>query len=102
MGSCVSTTRRRRRSRKLSVAARKFRRKVSAAIADAPIARSGGGEVAAANCFARHEVVHVEAPVSNVTLHLTQLQWQHSQMDAGSGKTIAYKFSETFLKSSWL
>ncbi|XP_052146114.1 uncharacterized protein LOC127765290 [Oryza glaberrima] len=89
MGSCVSTTRRRRRSRKLSVAARKFRRKVSAAIADAPIARSGGGggaggEVAAANCFARHEVVHVEAPVSNVTLHLTQLQWQHSQMDAGS------------------
>ncbi|EAZ28653.1 hypothetical protein OsJ_12663 [Oryza sativa Japonica Group] len=76
MGSCVSTTRRRRRSRKLSVAARKFRRKVSAAIADAPIARSGGGggaggEVAAANCFARHEVVHVEAPVSNVTLHLT-------------------------------
>jgi hypothetical protein len=89
------------------VAARKFRRKVSAAIADAPIARSGGGggaggEVAAANCFARHEVVHVEAPVSNVTLHLTQLQWQHSQMDAGSGKTIAYKFSETFLKSSWL
>ncbi|KAG8098243.1 hypothetical protein GUJ93_ZPchr0013g35399 [Zizania palustris] len=81
MGSCVSTTRRRRRSRKLSVAARKFRRKLSAAIADAPITRAGD---AAANCFARHEVVHVEAPVSNVTLHLTQLQWQHSQMDAGS------------------
>ncbi|KAF0915492.1 hypothetical protein E2562_036535 [Oryza meyeriana var. granulata] len=83
MGSCVSTTRRRRRSRKLSVAARKFRRKVSAAIADTPIARLGAGD-AAANCFTRHEVVHVEAPVSNVTLHLTQLQWQHSQMDAGS------------------
>ncbi|XP_006650624.1 uncharacterized protein LOC102705329 [Oryza brachyantha] len=83
MGSCVSTTRRRRRSRKLSVAARKFRRKVSTAIAAAPIARPGAGD-AAANCFARHEVVHVEAPVSNVTLHLTQLQWQHSQMDAGS------------------
>ncbi|CAN6292601.1 unnamed protein product, partial [Urochloa humidicola] len=73
MGSCVSSTRQRRRSRKLSVAARKFRRKVSAAIAEAP-----------AGCFARHGVVHVEAPDSNVTLRLTKLQWQHSQMDAGS------------------
>ncbi|KAK3146010.1 hypothetical protein QOZ80_3BG0260370 [Eleusine coracana subsp. coracana] len=81
MGACVSSTRQRRRSRRLSVAARKFRRKVSAAIADAPIIRGAGD---AANCFARHEVVHVEAPVSNVTLYLTQLQWQHNQMDAGS------------------
>ncbi|TVU44893.1 hypothetical protein EJB05_04356, partial [Eragrostis curvula] len=81
MGSCVSSTRQRRRSRRLSAAARKLRRKVSAAIADAPIIRGAGD---AANCFARHEVVHVEAPVSNVTLHLTQLQWQHSQMDAGN------------------
>ena len=83
MGSCVSSTRQRRRSRKLSVAARKFRRKVSAAIADAPIIRGAGD---AAGCFARHGVVHVEAPDSNVTLHLTKLQWQHNQMDAGSGK----------------
>lgn len=82
----MSSTRQRRRSRRLSVAARKFRRKVSAAIADAPIIRGAGD---AANCFARHEVVHVEAPVSNVTLHLTQLQWQHSQMDAGSGTATA-------------
>ncbi|KAF8709839.1 hypothetical protein HU200_029552 [Digitaria exilis] len=81
MGCCVSTTRQRRRSRKLSVAARKFRRKVSAAIADAPIIRGAGD---AAGCFARHGVVHVEAPDSNVTLRLTKLQWQHSQMDAGS------------------
>lgn len=81
MGSCVSSTRQRRRSRKLSVAARKLRRKVSTAIADAPIIRGDGD---AASCFARHEVVRVEAPVSNVMLHLTQLQWQHSQMDAGS------------------
>ncbi|KAL6894029.1 hypothetical protein ACP4OV_008127 [Aristida adscensionis] len=81
MGSCVSSTRQRRRSRKLSVAARKFRRKVSAAIAEAPIIRGAGD---AAGCFARHGVVHVEAPVAtNVTLHLTQLQWQHSQMEAG-------------------
>jgi hypothetical protein len=78
MGGCVSSTRQRRRSRRLSVAARKFRRKVSAAIADAPIIRG-----------ARHEVVHVDAPVSNVTLHLTQLQWQHSQMDAGNGTHIS-------------
>ena len=85
MGSCVSSTRQRRRSRKLSVAARKFRRKVSAAIADAPIIRGAGD---AAGCFARHGVVHIEAPDSNVTLHLTKLQWQHSQMDAGSGKSL--------------
>jgi hypothetical protein len=65
-------------SRRLSVAARKFRRKVSAVIADAPIIRG-----------ARHEVVHVDAPVSNVTLHLTQVQWQHSQMDAGNGTHIS-------------
>lgn len=85
MGSCVSvssTRHRRRRSRKLSVAARKFRRKVSTAIAaDAPIVRGAGS---AASCLARHGVVHVEAPDSNVTLRLTKLQWQHSQMDAGS------------------
>ncbi|KAL6636879.1 hypothetical protein ACP70R_024451 [Stipagrostis hirtigluma subsp. patula] len=81
MGSCVSSTRQRRRSRKLSVAARRFRRKVSAAIAEAPIIRGAGD--AATGCFARHGVVRVDAPVSNVTLHLTQLQWQHSQMDAG-------------------
>nr|ACG28996.1 hypothetical protein [Zea mays] len=85
MGSCVSvssTRHRRRRSRKLSVAARKFRRKLSTAIAaDAPIVRGAGS---AATCLARHGVVHVEAPDSNVTLRLTKLQWQHSQMDAGS------------------
>ncbi|KQK13086.1 uncharacterized protein LOC100831685 [Brachypodium distachyon] len=83
MGSCVSTTRRRRRSRRLSATARRFRRKVSAVIADAPVVFSGAG---ASNRFAaRHEVLHVDAPpASGVTLHLTQLQWQHSQMDAGN------------------
>lgn len=81
MGSCVSSTRHRRRPRKLSVAARKIRRKVCSAIADAPIIRGAGG---AASCLARHGVVHVEAPDSSVTLHLTKLQWQRSQTDAGN------------------
>jgi hypothetical protein len=84
MGSCVSSTRHRRRPRKLSVAARKIRRKVCSAIADAPIIRGAGGAV---SCLARHGVVHVEASDSSVTLHLTKLQWQRSQTDAGNGKS---------------
>lgn len=108
MGSCVSvssTRHRRRRSRKLSVAARKFRRKLSTAIAaDAPIVRGAGS---AASCLARHGVVHVEAPDSNVTLRLTKLQWQHSQMDAGSGRyqlhsnSIASPSSSSSSSWSW-
>jgi hypothetical protein len=74
MGSCVSTTRRRQRSRKLSATARKLRQKI----------------IRGSGFAARHGVVHVDATApasaSGVTLHLTQLQWQHSQMDAGNGE----------------
>jgi hypothetical protein len=76
MGSCVSTTKRRQRSRKLSATARKLRQKI----------------IRGSGFAARHAVVHVDAPApaspsaTGVTLHLTQLQWQHSQMDAGNGE----------------
>lgn len=89
MGSCVSASNRRHRSRRCCFRSRRCRSKVSASITDAPIVRLSD----AGNYYARSEVVHVgttatnrqKSEVSNLTFHLTQLQWHHSQMDAGNG-----------------
>nr|CAD1841299.1 unnamed protein product [Ananas comosus var. bracteatus] len=88
MGSCVSASNRRHRSRRCCFRSRRCRSKVSASITDAPIVRLSD----AGNYYARSEVVHVgttatnrqKSEVSNLTFHLTQLQWHHSQMDAGN------------------
>ncbi|XP_073006303.1 uncharacterized protein [Typha latifolia] len=88
MGSCVSTSNRRCKSRKFSLRVRKCRGKVSAAIPDATVIRiSNTGD-----CFTQSEVIHVEtstttqqrSEVSNLMFHLTQLQWHHSQMATGN------------------
>ncbi|OAY79554.1 hypothetical protein ACMD2_06801 [Ananas comosus] len=81
MGSCVSASNRRHRSRRCCFRSRRCRSKVSASITDAPIVRLSD----AGNYYARSEVVHVgttatnrqKSEVSNLTFHLTQLQWHH-------------------------
>lgn len=88
MGACVSTSSRRPRPRswKHTLRTRKGLGKISASDPDAPkaIPVSDTG-----SHFAPSEYLHIEATsvsrrkyeVSNLSLHRTQLQWHHSQID---------------------
>lgn len=91
MGGCVSTANARPRThRKHLHKSSKRRGKISTSISDVPIKRfsdSGIGD------FAVSEFVHLDfekgaattcrrSETSNKTFHLTQLQWNHSQIDA--------------------
>jgi hypothetical protein len=90
MGACVSSSRK-RRSQKLCCICRRYRGKV---LSNAPVVRASDVE----NPTASGEVVHVgtsaaarrRSSSSNVTFHLTQLQWHHSELDTenGSGKCL--------------
>jgi hypothetical protein len=79
MGACVSSSKK-RRSQKLCCIYRRYRGKV---LSNAPIVRASD----AGSRAAPGEVVHVEAKSdgSNVTFHLTQLQWHHSELDSENG-----------------
>ncbi|KAG1342022.1 hypothetical protein COCNU_05G002510 [Cocos nucifera] len=88
MGVCVSKPQNKPRTRKYPPKSRKFCGRVSASGPDAPKSQIGDG-----NCladFALSEFVRMEtattthrkSEVSNLTFHLTQMQWHHSQMDA--------------------
>ncbi|KAJ4960662.1 hypothetical protein NE237_020572 [Protea cynaroides] len=91
MGGCVSTPKRRIRSRrKHHHRSNKRCGKISASVLDATNKRlSDAG--ARVTDFAVSEFVHVDfegatttcrrSEVSNLTFHLTQLQWHHSQID---------------------
>ncbi|KAG5237232.1 DUF1336 domain-containing protein [Salix suchowensis] len=77
MGGCVSTNNRRiKTTRKHMRKSSKTSGKSSACIADAPIQRLSDAGI---SDFALREF---RSEVSNKTFHLTQLQWNHSQIDA--------------------
>ncbi|KAL6013508.1 hypothetical protein ACLOJK_004006 [Asimina triloba] len=105
MGGCVSTSNGRPQSRrKYSIKPRRFRGKVSASVQDAPIPRISDTGSRLTD-FTVGEFVQMDiqkagtnlrrSGVSNVTFHLTQLQWHHSQMDA-NGILLSY-FTRTCL-----
>ncbi|KAG6532493.1 hypothetical protein ZIOFF_006339 [Zingiber officinale] len=85
MGSCVSTSKRRHRPRKYSLRFRKYHGKISASVPDAPATRKSH----IGNQFACSQFVCVKtsascrkSKVSNHAFHLTQMQWNHRQMEA--------------------
>uniref|UniRef100_I1R932 Protein ENHANCED DISEASE RESISTANCE 2 C-terminal domain-containing protein n=1 Tax=Oryza glaberrima TaxID=4538 RepID=I1R932_ORYGL len=82
MGACVSSSKK-RRSQKLCCIYRRYRGKV---LSNAPIVRASD----AGSRAAPGEVVHEEAKSdgSNVTFHLTQLQWHHSELDSENGLVV--------------
>ncbi|XP_061974704.1 uncharacterized protein LOC133696511 isoform X2 [Populus nigra] len=91
MGGCVSTNNERiRTTRKHMRKSSKSSGKSSTCIADSPIQRLSDAGI---SDFALREFVHLDfekgaattckrSEVSNKTFHLTQLQWNHSQIDA--------------------
>lgn len=85
MGACVSSSRK-RRSQRLCCIYRRYRGKV---LSNTPVVRASDVE----NFASSGEVVHLGTSAatrrrsdgSNVTFHLTQLQWHHSELDTENG-----------------
>uniref|UniRef100_A0A0D9Y0S6 Protein ENHANCED DISEASE RESISTANCE 2 C-terminal domain-containing protein n=1 Tax=Leersia perrieri TaxID=77586 RepID=A0A0D9Y0S6_9ORYZ len=87
MGACVSSSKK-RRPQKLCCIYRRYRGKV---LSNVPIVRASD----AGSCAAPGEI-HLEASAgtrrksdgSNLTFHLTQLQWHHSELDSENGNVV--------------
>lgn len=91
MGGCVSTTNKQVRTRsRYFRRPGKWNRKICSSVVDAPIRMSDAGN--SVGDISMSELVHLDfdkgaatackrSDVSNMTLHLTQLQWNHSQID---------------------
>ncbi|XP_020533616.1 uncharacterized protein LOC105630499 isoform X2 [Jatropha curcas] len=91
MGGCVSTANARPRThRKHHHKSSKRRGKIPTAISDVPIKRFSGSDI---GDFAVSEFVHLDfekgaattcrrSETTNKNFHVTQLQWNHSQIDA--------------------
>ncbi|KAF3772725.1 hypothetical protein EJ110_NYTH55854 [Nymphaea thermarum] len=92
MGGCVSTSAKRKpRTRKYFIRSRNCRRKVTPSIPDAPKPRVSDAmnpltEFALSEFvqmdFEKNEAAHGRTEVSNLTLHLTQLEWHSGRLDA--------------------
>ncbi|CAN6477397.1 unnamed protein product [Victoria cruziana] len=87
MGGCVSSSKRKPRMRKYFIRSRRWRRKVSASSSavtkDAinPVADFAITEFVQ-NDLEKAATAHGRTEVSNLTLHLTQLQWHRDHNDA--------------------
>lgn len=104
MGACISTPHRRPRSRRRYII--RFRRchgKISASVPDAPSAHFSNKANHLPE-FGRSECGHNDtaavsrrkSEVSNLTFHLTQLQWHHSQSDANGIVAVpAFHYSQS-------
>ncbi|KAL6622500.1 hypothetical protein ACP70R_032379 [Stipagrostis hirtigluma subsp. patula] len=87
MGACVSSSKK-RRSQRLCCIYQRYRGKV---LTNTPIVRASDVET----CATSAEVVHRNSAAarrksdgSNVTFHLTQLQWHHSELDSENGNVV--------------
>ncbi|KAJ6805467.1 uncharacterized protein M6B38_180630 [Iris pallida] len=103
MGACLSTSSTAARSRKCSLRSLKHCGKVSAAVSDAPKPRitNCGNHIALREVRVETDPTNRrKSEVSNLTVHLTQLQWHHVQMDAsGTCQDEAWYDSQSVLGS---
>lgn len=85
MGACVSSSKKRRSQRSCCIY-RRYRGKV---LTNTPIVRVGEVENLASSGAAVHlgtsAAARRRSDGSNVTFHLTQLQWRHSELDTENG-----------------
>lgn len=88
MGACVSSSKKRRSQRSCCIY-RRYRGKV---LTNTPIVRVGEVENLASSGAAVHlgtsAAARRRSDGSNVTFHLTQLQWRHSELDTENGNVV--------------